>query len=59
MKYTVFYDETVKEYRVTIAKSESLPWIYIPIMTFDNHSEAQALVNMLNGTIKLLRKRGL
>lgn len=59
MKYTVFYDTTTKEYKITLAKHETLPWIYAPIMTLKSHREAQALVNMLNGTMKVLRKRGI
>nr|DAK55880.1 MAG TPA: hypothetical protein [Caudoviricetes sp.] len=59
MKYTVFYDETTKQYKITSVKRESLPWIYTPIMTLGNHREAQALTNMFNETMKVLRKKGL
>lgn len=59
MKYTIYYDETIKEYRITTAPRAGLPWIYTPIMSLDRYSEAQALVNMLKGTVKVLRKKGL
>ena len=58
MKYTVYYDETVKKYRLTLVPRAGLPWIYTPIMTLGNYREAQALVNMLNGTMEVLRKKG-
>lgn len=59
MKCTVYYDETVKEYRLTLTPRKDLPWIYTPIITTDKYSTAQEMVQLLNGTTKLLRKKGI